>query len=154
MEYLFTDKTGTMTENQMEFRQFSVGGFCYEEKAGMLWQLSDTPGVEPTAVRRLTVSTSCRSLQITIWPVCYKNTKLWFTVVNRYLCEKDIGWLVSVWLIMWPWHRKRSFCHLSLSPLMFRGHFPLFLGIFATLLPGYSSLLIVCCDICFIAAKN
>ena len=31
IEYLFSDKTGTLTENEMEFKQFSINGIIYEE---------------------------------------------------------------------------------------------------------------------------
>jgi phospholipid-translocating ATPase len=31
IEYLFSDKTGTLTENEMIFKQFSINGSIYEE---------------------------------------------------------------------------------------------------------------------------
>ena len=31
IEYLFSDKTGTLTENEMIFKQFSINGIIYEE---------------------------------------------------------------------------------------------------------------------------
>jgi phospholipid-translocating ATPase len=34
IEYLFSDKTGTLTENEMEFKQFSINGVIYEESCG------------------------------------------------------------------------------------------------------------------------
>ncbi|KAF4521584.1 hypothetical protein B566_EDAN001304 [Ephemera danica] len=39
VEYLFADKTGTLTENDMVFRRCSISGICYEEKAGNLLSL-------------------------------------------------------------------------------------------------------------------
>ncbi|XP_053404518.1 phospholipid-transporting ATPase IF-like isoform X2 [Mercenaria mercenaria] len=36
VEYLFTDKTGTLTENDMQFRMCSINGKRYEELGGML----------------------------------------------------------------------------------------------------------------------
>ncbi|KAF4520666.1 hypothetical protein B566_EDAN006342 [Ephemera danica] len=36
VQYLFTDKTGTLTENDMVFRRCSVDGKCYEERSGHL----------------------------------------------------------------------------------------------------------------------
>ena len=36
MEYLFTDKTGTLTENSMVFRCCSVNGVKYEDYNGQL----------------------------------------------------------------------------------------------------------------------
>ncbi|XP_014664546.1 PREDICTED: probable phospholipid-transporting ATPase IF isoform X3 [Priapulus caudatus] len=41
VEYLFTDKTGTLTENDMQFRQCSINGTRYSEVGGMLCELSD-----------------------------------------------------------------------------------------------------------------
>ncbi len=42
VEYMFTDKTGTLTENDMQFRQCSVGGVKYIEKEGVLMPLNDS----------------------------------------------------------------------------------------------------------------
>jgi P-type E1-E2 ATPase len=39
IEYLFSDKTGTLTENEMEFKRFSVEGAVYEEKGGDVYQV-------------------------------------------------------------------------------------------------------------------
>lgn len=41
VEYLFCDKTGTLTENVMQFRQCSVNGVRYEERAGRFVQCTD-----------------------------------------------------------------------------------------------------------------
>ena len=56
MEYLFTDKTGTLTENDMQFRQCSVGGTRYIEVGGMLCVAPDIPDVQPQPIHILTVS--------------------------------------------------------------------------------------------------
>ena len=39
VEYLFSDKTGTLTENDMVFKQFFLDGVIYEEKDGRLYEL-------------------------------------------------------------------------------------------------------------------
>jgi len=44
VEFLFTDKTGTLTENEMQFRMCSVAGTQYEEVGSMLCALTDTGG--------------------------------------------------------------------------------------------------------------
>lgn len=36
MEYVFTDKTGTLTENEMQFRECSINGIKYQEINGRL----------------------------------------------------------------------------------------------------------------------
>ncbi len=36
VEYMFTDKTGTLTENDMQFRQCSIDGVKYREVDGRL----------------------------------------------------------------------------------------------------------------------
>lgn len=44
IEYLFSDKTGTLTENQMDFKQFCVDGTIYKERNGEIYELE---GEEP-----------------------------------------------------------------------------------------------------------
>lgn len=36
VEYVFTDKTGTLTENEMQFRECSINGIKYQEVNGKL----------------------------------------------------------------------------------------------------------------------
>lgn len=44
VEYLFSDKTGTLTENEMIFKQFFLNGIIYEFNGGNLYKLgSDEP---------------------------------------------------------------------------------------------------------------
>ena len=44
IEYLFSDKTGTLTENEMVFKHFAIKGTVYEERAGKLFALdTDKP---------------------------------------------------------------------------------------------------------------
>jgi phospholipid-translocating ATPase len=38
IEYLFSDKTGTLTENQMVFKHFSIDGNVFEEAHGRLYR--------------------------------------------------------------------------------------------------------------------
>ena len=46
IEYIFTDKTGTLTKNEMEFRQCSIGGIPYadvveESKKGEIFSFAE-----------------------------------------------------------------------------------------------------------------
>lgn len=83
IEYIFSDKTGTLTCNQMEFRQCSIGGIAYadvveESKRGEVFSFSDlqdnlAAGHETGRVIRefLTLLATCH----TVIPE-YKNEKI------------------------------------------------------------------------------
>ncbi|XP_074047111.1 phospholipid-transporting ATPase IF isoform X3 [Macrotis lagotis] len=43
VEYVFTDKTGTLTENEMQFRECSINGIKYQEITGRLVPEGPTP---------------------------------------------------------------------------------------------------------------
>ncbi|XP_071950610.1 phospholipid-transporting ATPase IF-like isoform X5 [Antedon mediterranea] len=43
VEYMFTDKTGTLTENNMQFRQCSVDGIKYEDVNGVSLKMTTEP---------------------------------------------------------------------------------------------------------------
>ena len=57
IEFLFTDKTGTLTENIMHFRQCSVGGRKYEEVDGKLCACAEAADRAPSPLPVLTVRT-------------------------------------------------------------------------------------------------
>ena len=54
IEYLFSDKTGTLTENQMEFKKFSINGAIYEEAHGCIRQSISKEYFELNKVSTLT----------------------------------------------------------------------------------------------------
>lgn len=54
IQYLFTDKTGTLTENEMQFRQCSVDGIIYEDVNDHLCIKPTIPGVIPAPIPTLT----------------------------------------------------------------------------------------------------
>ena len=41
IEYLFSDKTGTLTENEMVFKHFAIGATVYEERRGQIYAVGD-----------------------------------------------------------------------------------------------------------------
>jgi P-type E1-E2 ATPase len=41
IEYLFSDKTGTLTENEMIFKQCAIDGVVYEERNGKLFNTTN-----------------------------------------------------------------------------------------------------------------
>jgi phospholipid-translocating ATPase len=40
IEYLFSDKTGTLTDNQMIFKHFSIDGLILEEAHGRIYKIT------------------------------------------------------------------------------------------------------------------
>ena len=52
IEYLFSDKTGTLTENEMVFKQFSIDGIVYEERGGKLYELTSNVPVDILRVKK------------------------------------------------------------------------------------------------------
>ena len=49
IEYLFSDKTGTLTENLMVFKRFAVAGAVYEEAGGRLFREGGSVAVDYAA---------------------------------------------------------------------------------------------------------
>ena len=67
IEYLFTDKTGTLTENEMEFKQFSINGTIYYEKNGKIISLEKNEIVEDedeNILRFLEVLSVCHTVHV------------------------------------------------------------------------------------------
>ena len=48
IEYLFSDKTGTLTENEMVFKHFAVKGRVYEERAGKVYAMDSNEPISYT----------------------------------------------------------------------------------------------------------
>lgn len=58
VEYVFTDKTGTLTENEMQFRECSINGIKYQEINGKLMPegvTEDSPDGSVPCLVRLTI---------------------------------------------------------------------------------------------------
>lgn len=46
VEHLFSDKTGTLTQNVMIFKQFSIDDKLYEERNGRLYQIDSNNPIQ------------------------------------------------------------------------------------------------------------
>ena len=66
IEYLFSDKTGTLTENEMEFKQFSINGTIYYEANGKIVNLEKNEIVEEdeNILRFLEVLSVCHTVHV------------------------------------------------------------------------------------------
>lgn len=51
VEYLFSDKTGTLTENKMRFKSCFIGNELFDERQGKLFRVSTGQPVDPLRVR-------------------------------------------------------------------------------------------------------
>ena len=67
IEYLFSDKTGTLTENEMVFKHFCINGKIYEEKYGELFTLDSrkiSSLTDPKIFRFLEALSVCHTVQV------------------------------------------------------------------------------------------
>ncbi|PAA51145.1 hypothetical protein BOX15_Mlig016307g2 [Macrostomum lignano] len=86
VQYLFSDKTGTLTENKMTFRHCSVDGRTFSEFSGELWETDSCGGQRLSRCERLgdrqllffTVLALCHTIRVER-PTAYGNDEQ-----NRY----------------------------------------------------------------------
>ena len=67
MQYLLTDKTGTLTENCMEFRQCSIQGIKYVEENGTLMRAMDNSAIHLQRVEEFTVKTNKSLIKFSLY---------------------------------------------------------------------------------------
>ncbi|XP_022245429.1 probable phospholipid-transporting ATPase IF isoform X1 [Limulus polyphemus] len=91
VQYLFTDKTGTLTENDMVFRHSSIDGVKYTEHGGMLCKVAESFRSAPEPVFHysgpvedfLLVLAVCNTVQVYV-----KNLSNGFTIEISNNCEE------------------------------------------------------------------
>lgn len=70
MEFLFSDKTGTLTQNEMIFKQFALDGEVYEESKGNLYKLGSRNSIlikkNTSLYRLLEILSLCHTVQLDI----------------------------------------------------------------------------------------
>ena len=72
MEYLFSDKTGTLTENVMQFHHCSVAGRNYKEVDGEL-RLHDHRGRGDAALQKISPQMQVR---VVWWKILYYSVSM------------------------------------------------------------------------------
>lgn len=74
VEYLFTDKTGTLTENDMIFRRCSINAVCYEETNGHLMRYDEKSTDPIKTISALPVNNLITNKESKLKPILHSPT--------------------------------------------------------------------------------
>ncbi len=98
IEYLFSDKTGTLTENEMIFKQFFLDSAVYEFKNGEIFILS--------SAEKMSLNVS--KFDLSLWNKCWLKK-----IKSSFFAYIEFGlWAIKVFrgLVSLPHGHTRSEC--------------------------------------------
>ncbi|KAJ3018596.1 hypothetical protein HKX48_002791 [Thoreauomyces humboldtii] len=113
IEYIFSDKTGTLTQNKMDFLRCSVGGAAYGEGYTDVTADSEGIDIQTRASRMAEMSADMKTSMNQVWKNPYLNATLGF--VDKTIC-KDYFNIPSQRMQLEMFFTILAVCHTVVSP--------------------------------------